>query len=57
MDRLKQLKANIIFLQETNLLNDDTNWVSKRWPGQFFFLSPTPFMLWVVWYSVPFQLH
>jgi len=37
MDRLKQLKANIIFLQETNLLNDDTNWVSKRWPGQFFF--------------------
>lgn len=34
MTRIKQLKAKIIFLQETHLLANETSKIKRRWPGQ-----------------------
>ena len=39
MDRLRRLKAQIIFLQETHLASEDVMGVRRRWPGQVFSAS------------------
>lgn len=59
LGRLKQMKANIIFLQETHLLKDDVSRVTKRWPGQVFnasFTSRARGVMILIHKSIPFQL-
>ncbi len=60
LDRIKQLEVNIIFLQETHLLREDTSRVSKRWPGQVF-SAPYTSHAWGVMICihklVPFQMQ
>lgn len=60
LDRIKQMKIDILFLQETHLLKDDTSRVSKRWPGQVFsasYSSHARGVMVLVHKLVPFQLH
>lgn len=59
LGQLKQMKANIIFLQETHLLKDDVSRVTKRWPGQVFnasFTSRARGVMILIHKSIPFQL-
>lgn len=37
VNRIKQLKAKIVFLQETHLTPEDVVKVRRRWPGRVFF--------------------
>ena len=56
MNRLWQLKAKIIFLQETHLTSED---VRRRWPGQVFsasFSSNSRGVITLIHKSVPFKL-
>ena len=39
MSRIKQLKAKIVFLQETHLTPEDVVKVRRRWPGRVFSAS------------------
>lgn len=39
MSRVKQLKAKIVFLQETHLLANETFRIKQRWPGQVLSVS------------------
>ncbi len=57
LDRINQLKGNIIFLQESHLLREDTSRVSKRWPWQVFSAPYTSHTRGVIHKSVPFQMH
>ncbi len=34
LNRIRQMKAKIVFLQETHLAPEDVVMVRKRWPGQ-----------------------
>lgn len=59
LNRLKQMKSNIIFLQETHLEQKDINRVEKRWPGQVysaFFTSHARGVMILIHKSVPFHL-
>ena len=58
MHRLKQLKANIVLLQETHLLSSEIQKVQKRWAGQVYAASYTSNARGVVTLihkSIPFQ--
>lgn len=53
------MKANIIFLQETHLVENDINKVRSRWPGQVhsaFFSSHARGVIILIHKSIPFQL-
>lgn len=53
------MKANIIFLQETHLVEKDINIVKNRWPGQVhsaFFSSHARGVIILIHKSIPFQL-
>lgn len=39
MHRIEQLKASIVFLQETHLLNSELIKIRRRWPGQVYAAS------------------
>lgn len=59
LNRIKQMKANIIFLQETHLVENDINKVRSRWPGQVhsaFFSSHARGVIILIHKSIPFQL-
>ncbi len=36
MDRIKQLQAQIVFLQETHMVKSETIRIRRRWQGQVF---------------------
>lgn len=58
MNRIKQLKAKIIFLQETHLTPEDVVRV-RRWPGRVFsasFSSHSRGVITLIHNSVPFRL-
>lgn len=60
MGRLKQMKSNIVFLQETHLVKDDISRVTKRWPGQVYYASFTSRargVMILIHKSIPFQLR
>lgn len=53
------MKANIIFLQQTHLAENDINRVKNRWPGQVhsgFFSSHARGVIILIHKSIPFQL-
>lgn len=57
LDRIKLLKSQIIFLQESHLT--DTTKVKKRWPGQIFaapFNSQARGVIILIHKSIPFRL-
>ena len=59
MNRLWQLKAKIIVLQETHLTSEDVIRVRRRWPGQVFsasFSSNSRGVITLIHKSVPFKL-
>ena len=59
MSRIRQLKAKIVFLQETHLTPEDVVRVSRRWPGRVFsasFSSHSCGVITLIHNSVPFQL-
>lgn len=59
MNRIQQLKAKIVFLQETHLTPDDINRVRRRWHGRVFstsFSSHSRGVITLIHSSVPFQL-
>lgn len=59
LGRLKQMKSNIIFLQETHLAQSDVSRVNKRWPGQVYsacFTSQARGVMILIHKSIPFQL-
>ncbi len=59
LNRIKQMKSNRIFLQETHLTKSDISKVIKRWPGQVHsacFTSQSRGVMILIHKSVPFQL-
>lgn len=59
MNRLRQMKAKIVFLQETHLVPEDVIRVRKRWPGQVFsacFNSHSRGVLTLIHKSIPLQI-
>lgn len=53
------MKSNIIFLQETHLIQNDISRVEKRWPGQVYsasFTSHSRGVMILIHKSIPFQL-
>ena len=58
MSRIKQLKAKIVFLQETHLTPEDVVKV-RRWPGRVFsasFSSHSRGVITLIHNSLPFRL-
>lgn len=59
MSRIKQLKAKIVFLQETHLTPKDTVKLSRRWSGRVFsasFSSHSRGVATLIHNSLPFHL-
>ncbi|KAF7647649.1 hypothetical protein LDENG_00168920, partial [Lucifuga dentata] len=59
INRVRQLKSKIIFLQETHLRASEMKMLSNRWPGQVFFASYNNYsrgVLFLIHKSVPFQV-
>lgn len=59
MNRIQQLKAKVIFLQETHLTSEEIVRVGRRWPGQVFsasFSSHSRGVITLIHKSLPFQL-
>ena len=59
MSRIKQLKAKIVFLQETHLTPEDVVKVRRRWPGRVFSASCSSHsrgVITLIHNSLPFHL-
>uniref|UniRef100_A0AAQ5X3B6 exodeoxyribonuclease III n=1 Tax=Amphiprion ocellaris TaxID=80972 RepID=A0AAQ5X3B6_AMPOC len=59
INRIKQLKSKIIFLQETHLTMSDVKLVKNRWPGQVVHASYNNYargVLILIHRTVPFQM-
>lgn len=59
MSRIKQLKAKIVFLQETHLTPEEVMKVRRRWPGRVFsasFSSHSHGVITLIHNSLPFHL-
>lgn len=59
MNRIRQIKAQVVFLQETHLSNEDTIRVRRRWPGRVFhasYSSQSRGVITLIHTSVPFNL-
>lgn len=60
LNRIRQMKAKIVFLQETHLVPEDVVTVRKRWPGQVFsasFNSYSRGVLVLIHKSIPLQIR
>jgi len=59
LNRIRQMKAKIVFLRETHLAPEDVVMVRKRWPGQVFsasFNSYSRGVLILIHNSIPLQI-
>lgn len=59
INRIKQLKSKIIFLQETHLTDCELKFVKNRWPGQVIHASYNNYargVIILIHRSIPFQM-
>lgn len=59
MHRFKQLKASIVFLQETHLLTSELQKIQRRWPGQMYsasYASNARGVITLIHKSIPFKV-
>lgn len=59
LNRIKQIKSSVVYLQETHLLSDEVIKIKRRWPGQVIsasYLSHTRGVMILIHKSFPFNV-